>query len=266
MALEYERRETFWHNLDPRTKLIWGFLIILQLAIWTDPLWQLVTLVIILIPGIIAKTPWRKVLKFLKPLLPVMLLLLLAEAILYPAERLNIPQATRPLFTIGGVKATLGGFLFGLNLVEKILFTIIFTSILTYTVPFTDVLYIMQRLGLPYQVAFIMSTAWRLIPYFRTIYNEVVCAQKARGLELEKYGLIGRIKHSIAVLVPLYSTALDMTERMALAMESRAFGASKKPTILREFKFSRKDYVILVICIILMALSLAITVIGYGRL
>ncbi|HIQ03705.1 MAG TPA: energy-coupling factor transporter transmembrane protein EcfT [Desulfurococcales archaeon] len=245
--------------------MLWCLLIIVQLTLWTDPLWQLITLIVIVVPGVIAKTPWGKTLKTIKYILPVIPLLLIAEAILYPAENLNTPYAKRTLFTIGCVKASIGGFLFGLNLVEKIVFTIIFTSILTYTTPLSDILYLMQRLGLPSQIAFIIAVAWRLGPFFRRLYNEVMLLLKVRGLKVER-GLIGKVKYSIVAFIPLYNIALDMIEKMALAMEIRAFGVSKKPTILREFKFTLKDYVVSAICILLTLISIVLSISGYGRL
>lgn len=245
--------------------MLWCLLVIVQLTLWTDPLWQLITLIVIVVPGVIARTPWSRILKTLKYILPVTSLLLLAEAILYPAENLNTPCATRTLFTMGWVKASIGGFLFGLNLVEKIVFTIIFTSILTYTTPLSDILYLMQRLRLPSQIAFVIAVAWRLGPFFRRLYSDAVLLLRVRGFKADR-GLMSRIRYSLVAFIPLYNVALDMTEKMALAMEIRAFGTSRKPSILREFKFTLKDYIVSATCILLTIISIVLSISGYGRL
>ncbi len=266
MALEYRKLDTIWHRLDPRTKLLWGLLVVIQLAIWTHPLWQLMTLAIIVLPGIVSRVPWRYALSIFKYIVPFIALVVLLESFLYNPVFLRIENGNQTVFELLGFKATLGGLLFGVNFAEKIFFSIIFISILTYTIPFTDILYLFQKIGAPYQLTFTIATAWRLAPMFRRIYDEIVDAQKARGWNIEECGFFEKMHKMIPVLVPLYNQAILYVEKLSLAMESRAFGSNKKPTIPRKYGFKPIDYLVITVVLALIATTIWLTVQGYGVL
>jgi energy-coupling factor transport system permease protein len=74
-------------------------------------------------------------------------------------------------------------------------------------------------------------------------------AQKARGLELEKGGLLKRIRNYVPVLIPLIVSAIRRSLELAEAMESRAWGATKKRTNLYALKLHKGDYALLTITI-----------------
>jgi energy-coupling factor transporter transmembrane protein EcfT len=68
-------------------------------------------------------------------------------------------------------------------------------------------------------------------------------AQKARGLELEKGNFLKRIRNYIPILIPLIVSAIRRSLELAEAMESRAWGATKKRTNLYVLKMHRGDYI-----------------------
>jgi len=266
MAIDYVDLGTFWHKLDPRTKLIWTLAVIVTLVVWTDPLWGLIPLILIVIPGVIARTPWGKVWAFLKWLLPFMFLTMFLMSVTYSPTLLKYPEANKTIFEIGPLRGTLGGFLYSISFTEKMIFAIILISVLTFSTPFTDILYTLQKYGVPYQLTFIVATAWRLVPMFQNLFNEIVSAQRARAWESESGSSFHRIRKMVPALAPLYNQAINQIERMALAMESRAFGASKKVTVLKEFKWTIGDYIVVAVCVVIIVLAVATAVMGYGML
>ncbi len=80
-------------------------------------------------------------------------------------------------------------------------------------------------------------------------------AQKARGLELEKGGLLKRIRNYIPVLIPLIVSAIRRSLELAEAMESRAWGATKKRTNLYALKLHKGDYGLLAIIVGILAVT-----------
>ena len=72
-------------------------------------------------------------------------------------------------------------------------------------------------------------------------------AQKARGLELEKGGLLKRVRNYVPVLIPLIVSAIRRSLELAEAMESRAWGATKKRTNLYALKLHKGDFALLAI-------------------
>jgi energy-coupling factor transport system permease protein len=72
-------------------------------------------------------------------------------------------------------------------------------------------------------------------------------AQKARGLELERGNFLKRIRNYIPILVPLIVSAIRRSLELAEAMESRAWGATKKRTNLYALRMHRGDFTLLAV-------------------
>ena len=69
---------------------------------------------------------------------------------------------------------------------------------------------------------------------FKKIYEE-------KNFKEIKNLIISRIKKFIPILVPLIINEVIRSGELAEAMESRAYGAIKKPTSLYKLKFSQRD-------------------------
>lgn len=101
----------------------------------------------------------------------------------------------------------------------------------------------------PYEFAFAFTTAVRFVPVLAEEAQTIMDAQKARGLELEKGNFMKRIRNYIPVLIPLIVSAIRRSLELAEAMESRAWGATKKRTNLYALKFHRGDVALLAITV-----------------
>jgi len=107
----------------------------------------------------------------------------------------------------------------------------------------------------PYEFAFAFTTAVRFVPVLAEEAQTIMDAQKARGLELEKGNLMKRIRNYIPVLIPLIVSAIRRSLELAEAMESRAWGASKKRTNLYALKLHTGDYVLIAITLIIIIVA-----------
>lgn len=114
----------------------------------------------------------------------------------------------------------------------------------------------LEQTKVPYEFAFAFTTAVRFVPVLAEEAQTIMDAQKARGLELEKGGLLKRIRNYIPVLIPLIVSAIRRSLELAEAMESRAWGATKKRTNLYLLKLQKGDYALLIITIIVLLVSL----------
>jgi len=77
------------------------------------------------------------------------------------------------------------------------------------------------RLGLPYPVAFALSTALRLVPTFAGAGVTIIQAQVSRGLDLESGNIVKRVGKFIPQAVPLFIYAIRHTNLLAMALESK---------------------------------------------
>lgn len=107
----------------------------------------------------------------------------------------------------------------------------------------------LEQTRVPYEFAFAFTTAVRFVPVLAEEAQTIMDAQKARGLELEKGGLLKRIRNYVPVLIPLIVSAIRRSLELAEAMESRAWGATKKRTNLYVLRLHRGDFALLAITV-----------------
>jgi energy-coupling factor transport system permease protein len=113
----------------------------------------------------------------------------------------------------------------------------------------------LEQSRVPYEFAFAFTTAVRFVPVLAEEAQTIMDAQKARGLELEKGNFMKRIRNYIPVLIPLIVSAIRRSLELAEAMESRAWGATKKRTNLYALKLHKGDWTLLAIIIGILALT-----------
>ena len=113
----------------------------------------------------------------------------------------------------------------------------------------------LEQSRVPYEFSFAFTTAVRFVPVLAEEAQTIMDAQKARGLELEKGNFMKRIRNYVPILIPLIVSAIRRSLELAEAMESRAWGATKKRTNLYELKLKKGDYVLLAIIVALLALT-----------
>jgi len=107
----------------------------------------------------------------------------------------------------------------------------------------------LEQSRVPYEFAFAFTTAVRFVPVLAEEAQTIMDAQKARGLELEKGGVLKRIRNYVPVLIPLIVSAIRRSLELAEAMESRAWGATKKRTNLYALRLRRGDFLLLAITV-----------------
>jgi energy-coupling factor transport system permease protein len=107
------------------------------------------------------------------------------------------------------------------------------------------------RMGANYRAAFIITSTLNLIPSFEEEARQIIDARKLRGMKSVK------LKEYPAIALPLMIKAMRQAHTMALAMDTRAFGAYKTRTWLREIRFTPFDYMALAAGIAYTVLMLA---------
>ena len=107
----------------------------------------------------------------------------------------------------------------------------------------------LEQTHVPYEFAFAFTTAVRFVPVLAEEAQTIMDAQKARGLELEKGGFLKRIRNYVPVLIPLIVSAIRRSLELAEAMESRAWGATKKRTNLYALVLHKGDFALLALTV-----------------
>ncbi|MEM2385372.1 MAG: energy-coupling factor transporter transmembrane component T, partial [Candidatus Bathyarchaeia archaeon] len=107
----------------------------------------------------------------------------------------------------------------------------------------------LEQSRVPYEFCFAFTTAVRFVPVLAEEAQTIMDAQKARGLELEKGNFLKRVRNYIPILIPLIISAIRRSLELAEAMESRAWGATKKRTNLYVLKLRCGDYLFAVMTV-----------------
>lgn len=111
----------------------------------------------------------------------------------------------------------------------------------------------LEQTHVPYEFVFAFTTAVRFVPVLAEEAETIMDAQKARGLELEKGNFLKRIRNYIPILIPLIVSAIRRSLELAEAMESRAWGATKKRTNLYVLRMHKGDIIMMAITLVLLA-------------
>jgi energy-coupling factor transport system permease protein len=114
----------------------------------------------------------------------------------------------------------------------------------------------LEQTRVPYELVFAFTTAVRFVPVLAEEAETIMDAQKARGLELEKGNFLKRIRNYIPILIPLIVSAIRRSLELAEAMESRAWGATKKRTNLYVLRLHKGDVALIAITICIVAIAI----------
>lgn len=113
----------------------------------------------------------------------------------------------------------------------------------------------LEQTHVPYEFVFAFTTAVRFVPVLAEEAQSIMDAQKARGLELERGNFLKRIRNYIPILIPLIVSAIRRSLELAEAMESRAWGATKKRTNLYVLKMHRGDFALIGISVLVIIVA-----------
>ncbi len=137
-----------------------------------------------------------------------------------------------------------------------ILMMTLFTSSIAFTRTTTikDFLYSLMQAGLSYRIAFAFMVGLRYMPIIQDEARTIEIAQKVRGLGMQKRirfkNVLKMIVHRISTLL---ISVLRKTRITAMAMDVRAFGASKTRTNMYHVAWRRTDTIWLITCCIIVS-------------
>ncbi len=228
----YRPKDTVIHRLDPRSKFYYAFLMLVLAILTIDFNLLLLLLLFTLFPILLGKI-LKQVLKAIQSSLFFLALIFIINFI----------------FSLNVILA--------LALVIRFLILIISFLAFSLTTSIDDIALSFYKLRFPYDFVLALTLAYRFIPtLFKDAVN-IVDAQRSRGLETQKGNLIKRVKNFMPVIIPLLVVAIRRALNVAEAMESRCFGASKRPTNYYELKIKFGDILLFVASTILFIIVLA---------
>ena len=247
------------HKLDPRTKLISVFALIIVIFAAEGATSYIFLTAVTCAVVFVSKIPPLMFVKSLKPISLILLFTLLIHLVTHDGEI---------LFELGIFQVTDEGVKFGIEISLRLILIIIFSSLLTFTtspIQLTDglekILSPLKIIGVPaHEFAMMMTISLRFIPTLIEELDKIIKAQKSRGVDFESGNLIQRLKSFVPVLVLLFISSFRRADELAMAMEARSYRGGEGRTHFRQLKFGRKDFFAAALVVIISAGSVYLSI------
>ena len=260
---QYFPGNSFIHRLDPRTKILATFIYIVAIFFADTPLSYGILSAFAAVVIMISRLSWLLVLKSLKPIWIIVIITMLIHMFTAPGEHI--------VFAWKYFSVTQEGLDLGMKMAVRLVLLLLFSSVLTFTtspIVLTDGIENLLRpfkcVGVPaHELAMMMTIALRFIPTLLEETDRIMKAQTARGADFGSGNMVERMKNMLPLLVPLFISAFRRAEELAIAMEARCYRGGEGRTRMHELSFTGKDYVSLIL-VILLAVGLA--VLRWGKL
>ncbi|HIZ55640.1 MAG TPA: energy-coupling factor transporter transmembrane protein EcfT [Firmicutes bacterium] len=258
---QYFPGKSVLHRTDPRMKLILTVFYIVLLFLIQNILGYIIAIGFLVVAYIIAKIPFKMVLKSIKPIIPIIIFTAILNMFFIEGE-------SEPLFEWWIFRIAPEGVKLAVTMAIRVVCLIVGASLLTYTtLPISltdaieDLLGPLKKLKFPvHELAMMMSIALRFIPTLVEETDKIMAAQKARGADLESGNLMQRAKALVPILIPLFISAFRRAEELALAMEARCYHGGENRTRLKQLHYTKLDvfafllFVLMLVGIILLNL------------
>lgn len=247
----YLDRNTFFHRLDPRTKLLLTLAHFIASAALVEQLWLGGFVVFETLLLTTLSRSWKNIRKIRIILIPLALMTLLSWLI--------FGTGTTPLFWI--IKKE--DLCQGISSVFRSMSSIIMAIVLLSTTRNEELVQGCVKFGLPYRGAFAFSNALRMTPHLTGVAMTVVAAQKSRGLDLDNGGFWMKLKKTVPLVVPAVLLGLRSADTMTMAVEAKGFGYTKKRSNYMELHLTGLDWALIIYAVLLSVGSIVISANGW---
>ena len=245
------------HRMDPRATIIGTTFFVVAIFLANTPLAYGIVAAFTIGAMLLSRLPLRLMWNAIKPLWIIIVFTMGIHIFTTPGNS---------LISYGIINITDNGVAMGLQMAARLVFLILFSSLLTYTtspIRLTDgiehLLNPFRRIGVPaHELAMMMTIALRFIPTLLDETDRIMKAQSARGADFVTGSIIQRAKNMIPLLVPLFISAFRRADELAIAMEARCYRGGVNRTRMKELSITWVDYVgigaVLMVTAILLAL------------
>ncbi len=229
--------ETSTDQFDPRSKLVLVMCISSLAVLLQDAVMMTAVLACGWLAAIAFGVDVAGILLRLRKLLYLFAAMAVIQSIFTPGGEV--------LVSLGGVSlVTSVGLDRGVTIILRVLIIVISAGIVT-TASSRDVVQGLYQWGIPYEIAFMVALAIRFLPLLRQEAEDVLTAVQLRGLKLDEVPLGQRLQIYSYLLMPMVSSVLGKSQKLAIAVEMRAFRAHDQRTSYRSLQMHGGDYAVM---------------------
>ena len=235
------------HRLDPRSKLLAMFLLIV-ISFWANN--PITNLLLFVVTGIFISLSGVPLSFFIKGLRSMFFLIAFTTIF-----QLFFITGGHVLWEIGFIKITSHGIEQAGVIFCRFVLIIFFSTLLTLTtMPLSlataveSLLSPLKRFKVPvHEIGLMLSMSLRFVPTLMDDTIRIMNAQKARGVDFGEGSIIQKVKAMIPILIPLFATSLKRADSLATAMEARGYQGGVGRSQYRQLSWMRKDSIALIL-------------------
>ncbi len=157
------------------------------------------------------------------------------------------------LFELGPLTVTWPGVLAGVATATRVIGMSLLFFVLLFTTRQNELVRGLVRLGLPFEWGLTLSIALRYIPSFSHAIVQIQEAQAARGWQVERGDLLGRLRGVAPVLVALIINVMRTGDTLGMALAARGVGSGRPRTVWRDIHMGRGDWLALALIVLVFA-------------
>ena len=260
---QYYPADSILHKLDPRVKFLGTLVFIVSLFLIKGLAGYVFVTVVLVTLVKLSKVPFGMMLKGMKAIIFILIITVFFNMLFTPGE---------VIFTFWRLTITKEGVFQAFRMAVRLSYLIIGSSIMTLTTTPNQLTDAMENLFSPlkvikvpvHEISMMMSIALRFIPILMEETDKIMKAQIARGADFESGNLIKRVTNMIPLLVPLFVSAFQRANDLAMAMEARCYHGGEGRTQMKPLRYEKRDYVAYILMLAFAAASVCFCVFGGG--
>ena len=240
----YTEKDSFVHDVDPITKLVYILFTILIPIILPS-----FTISIICAAISIGLLSIARVIRKTLPVFGFVFLILITVVII---QGLFKPENETVLFVLGPFVFYQEGLQYAFSITLRVFNIVGAFMILILTTKPSDLVETLVRKGMSPRIGYVIVSVFQIIPEMMSSMSTIMDAQRARGMETEG-NLLVRVKAFLPLMGPVVLGSLINTKERAMALEVRGFNSKVPKTYLyaeKTYPYSRVIQAVMLLLII----------------
>lgn len=263
--LETGKAKSPIHALDPRAKLFWWVCMIVVPILTTNPFVLLAFTIYVWILAGMAKVA-RQMYKFLIVTYPMMIgFIMITWPFFYEAT-----PTQHFLFNWAFLHMSVEGLIYALAMGMRIVLALTASTFWVMTTDLMDLAssigeFMQNKLHISYMYPLMVISSFKFLPEMSGDYSTIIDSFRSRAMDLDTGSFSQRMKKTIPVAIPLIDGMLRRAQRIAIALELKAFNANNKNrTFYAQHHMTIKDYLFVITGLIAIILCLVVVAFKMG--
>ena len=237
---KYIPLDTVIHNLDPRTKLFFVIVYLVDIFIAHSIAEFSLLFLIFITVAYLSKTSFNMLLSSVKSIIVLIVFTSLVHIFFNKSGSVVLDLSFMKIYS----GALLGILLITVRFILVVMIMVVFmatTSPSQITHAIEKSLGFLKVIGVPIST-FALVLSIRFIPTIIEETNRIINAQVSRGSDFNEGSLMQKVKKFIPILIPLFIATLKRADELATAMEVRGYSTTIKRSKYKKLKYDKFDY------------------------